>query len=77
VTEKKDIRVAMQHEHYLRRGPELKHLSPYEWTAMIKVVKRRDEKESKTRQRNAAFRAVPKVFVKEGAPEHQPQKSDS
>ena len=57
VTEDKKIRVAMQHEHYIRRGKQLKDLSPYEWAALIRVEKipKGKEKISSTRQRNARF----------------------
>ncbi len=50
------LRVAMQHEHYMRRSEELKDLSPYEWVCLIHVVKKPKTTEpSTTRQRNAAF----------------------
>ena len=57
VTKTKEIRVAMQHEHYVRRGRALKDLSPYEWAAMIRVEKKPKglQKVSTTRQRNATF----------------------
>ena len=56
VTKDNELRVAMQHEHYLRRGPELKDLGPYEWAAMIRVEKKpKRDTTSSTRQRNARF----------------------
>ena len=39
VTEDKELRVQLQHEHYKRRGSELQDLTPYEWAAIIKVEK--------------------------------------
>ena len=56
VTKDKEIKVARQHEHYMRRGDELKKLMPWEWAAMINVEKKRKPKpKSKTLQCNANF----------------------
>ena len=57
VTDDKNVQVAAQHEHYIRRGEELEDLSPYEWAALIRIEKipKGDEKISSTRQCNARF----------------------